>query len=88
MSGRRDIRAAVIALAISAVVMHQIGGWYLSDRLEEFGPDYGGCAAARSAGVAPLLKGQAGYRSNLDPDGDGIACEPSGAWSLSRRNLS
>lgn len=33
------------------------------------------CAAARAAGVAPLLAGQPGYRSGLDGDGDGIACE-------------
>ena len=36
---------------------------------------YENCAAARAAGVAPLLTGQGGYRSGLDGDGDGIACE-------------
>jgi endonuclease YncB( thermonuclease family) len=34
------------------------------------------CAAARAAGAAPLLRGQAGYGPHLDRDGDGIACEP------------
>lgn len=38
-------------------------------------PYYANCAAARSAGVAPLHKGDPGYRSGLDRDGDGIACE-------------
>jgi hypothetical protein len=33
------------------------------------------CAAARAAGAAPLLRGQAGYRAGLDRDGDGVACE-------------
>ena len=34
------------------------------------------CAAARDAGKAPLMSGQPGYRPELDPDGDGIACQP------------
>lgn len=33
------------------------------------------CAAARAAGAAPVLAGQSGYRSGLDGDGDGVACE-------------
>lgn len=33
------------------------------------------CAAAREAGAAPLRKGDPGYRSGLDRDGDGTACE-------------
>lgn len=36
---------------------------------------YDSCAAARAAGVTPLLIGQPGYRSDLDGDGDGVACE-------------
>jgi len=36
---------------------------------------YANCAAARAAGVAPLHRGDPGYRSGLDRDGDGIACE-------------
>lgn len=36
---------------------------------------YRSCAAARAAGVAPLHRGDPGYRSGLDRDGDGIACE-------------
>ncbi|MBT2513418.1 DUF1524 domain-containing protein [Arthrobacter sp. ISL-30] len=36
---------------------------------------YANCAAARAAGVAPLLAGQAGYRPALDRDSDGVACE-------------
>lgn len=36
---------------------------------------YPNCAAARRAGVAPLHRGEPGYRLGLDRDGDGIACE-------------
>ncbi len=36
---------------------------------------YANCAAVRAAGKAPLYRGQPGYRSPLDRDGDGIACE-------------
>lgn len=36
---------------------------------------YANCTDARAVGAAPLRRGQAGYRSALDRDGDGIACE-------------
>jgi hypothetical protein len=36
---------------------------------------YANCAAAKAAGVAPLYRGDPGYRSGLDRDGDGVACE-------------
>jgi hypothetical protein len=35
-----------------------------------------GCNAVRAAGLAPLLRGQPGYRPEMDGDDDGIACEP------------
>lgn len=38
-------------------------------------PYYANCAAARAAGVAPLRRGEPGYRAKLDRDQDGIACE-------------
>ena len=37
---------------------------------------YAGCNEVRAAGKAPLHAGQPGYRSEMDGDGDGIACEP------------
>lgn len=37
---------------------------------------YANCDAARAAGVAPIYRGEPGYRSQLDRDDDGIACEP------------
>ncbi|MCM6778394.1 excalibur calcium-binding domain-containing protein [Nocardia sp. CDC159] len=36
---------------------------------------YGSCKEARAAGVAPLHRGEPGYRSGLDRDDDGVACE-------------
>lgn len=36
---------------------------------------YSDCAAVREAGKAPIHKGQPGYRTGLDRDGDGIACD-------------
>ncbi|MGO3325292.1 GmrSD restriction endonuclease domain-containing protein [Gordonia sp. (in: high G+C Gram-positive bacteria)] len=39
------------------------------------GAYYKNCSAARAAGAAPLYRGQPGYRSALDRDNDGVACE-------------
>ena len=36
---------------------------------------FANCAAARAAGRAPLLRGEAGYRPEMDGDSDGVACE-------------
>lgn len=34
------------------------------------------CDDARSAGAAPIHRGEPGYRDALDADSDGVACEP------------
>ena len=39
---------------------------------------FANCAAAEAAGAAPISRGQTGYRPELDEDGDGVACNPSG----------
>lgn len=36
---------------------------------------YANCAAVRAAGAAPIHRGDPGYASKLDRDGDGIGCE-------------
>lgn len=36
---------------------------------------YKNCDAARAAGAAPIYAGEPGYRSALDRDKDGVACE-------------
>ena len=41
---------------------------------------YPNCAAARSAGAAPIRAGEPGYREALDADDDGVACEPYARW--------
>lgn len=39
------------------------------------GTYYPNCTAARAAGAAPIYRGQPGYGSHLDREGDGKACE-------------
>jgi hypothetical protein len=36
---------------------------------------FANCSEAEAAGAAPLYVGRPGYRSDLDGDGDGVACE-------------
>jgi hypothetical protein len=36
---------------------------------------YNSCAEVRAAGKDPIYRGQPGYRSGLDGDSDGIACD-------------
>jgi hypothetical protein len=37
---------------------------------------FANCTAARTAGAAPIRRGEPGYGPHLDRDNDGIACEP------------
>jgi hypothetical protein len=57
-------------------VFEVFGSTSSAAQVRSYGP-YSTCAAARAAGAAPLRRGQPGYASHLDADGDGIACE----WS-------
>ena len=69
-------RLGLIALVSSAVFVTgmAVTNWTaLSARLPTY---YSSCAVARAAGAAPIRRGSPGYRSKLDADGDGIACEP------------
>lgn len=38
-------------------------------------PRFSSCKEARAAGYSRMRRGEPGYSSNLDRDGDGIACE-------------
>ena len=38
-------------------------------------PFYASCDAARAAGRGPINRGESGYRSALDPNNNGVACE-------------
>lgn len=74
----------LIALAGTAAIVFlaapDFSGRPTADGLENAKPQehmyFARCADARAAGVAPISKGQPGYRSGLDGDGDGVACEP------------
>jgi hypothetical protein len=37
---------------------------------------YSGCDEVRALGKDPIHAGEPGYRTTMDGDGDGIACEP------------
>jgi hypothetical protein len=39
------------------------------------GAAFANCTAARAAGAAPVRRGDPGYGTHLDRDGDGIGCE-------------
>lgn len=39
------------------------------------GRAFANCSAARAAGAAPVRRGDPGYGSHLDRDGDGVGCE-------------
>lgn len=45
-------------------------------RAPQTGDHWGGCNDARAAGTAPIYRGEPGYRTQMDGDDDGIACEP------------
>jgi hypothetical protein len=73
----REVRqvgmVAIIAVLVFVVGM-TISNWKsISAKIPVFYPN---CASARAAGVAPIRRGSPGYRSGLDADDDGIACEP------------
>lgn len=40
------------------------------------GRTFANCSEARSAGAAPVRRGEPGYGPHLDRDNDGIGCEP------------
>lgn len=48
----------------------------MRERRPQSGDYWLGCDAARAAGTHPIYAGEPGYRSGMDGDGDGIACEP------------
>ena len=37
---------------------------------------YSGCDEVRALGKDPIHMGEPGYRTTMDGDGDGVACEP------------
>lgn len=53
-----------------------VAGGLVRERSPKIGDYWSGCNDARAAGVTPLRFGEPGYRSEMDGDGDGLACEP------------
>lgn len=43
--------------------------------LQPSGGAFRNCTEARAAGAAPVRRGDPGYSSKLDRDGDGVGCE-------------
>ena len=51
-------------------------------------PYYANCDDARAAGVAPINRGDSGYRSALDPNDNGVACEGTASSGGSSNSVS
>ncbi len=51
-------------------------------------PYYANCDEARAAGVAPINRGESGYRSALDPNDNGVACEGTASSGGSSNSVS
>src|SRR5690242_9873227 len=64
--------ALLIGLSIGAVLAAaaNTGPRYVRQFAPPAGAYYPGCNAARAAGVAPLYRGEPGYRPEMDGDGD------------------
>lgn len=76
---RRPIVVPVVTEPDTHVVRHFVGAGVdrpAGNARREASVYYPGCHAARAAGVAPIYRGQPGYREGMDGDHDGIACEP------------
>ena len=50
-------------------------GFSVGSQEPEIAGLFANCAAARAAGAAPLHIGDPGYSTDMDGDGDGVACE-------------
>lgn len=70
-SGGAQLRTKVLYFVAAALV----SGLSIGLTSAPLAQAYPNCAAARAAGAAPLYRGQPGYSSKLDRDGDGVACE-------------
>lgn len=75
-SGRAGLNTTIVAIARAT------GG---RQRAPQQGDHWRGCDDARAAGTAPIFRGEPGYRTGLDGDGDGEACEPYRGSSGGRR---
>lgn len=65
----------MIAIGAGTTVAVFLAGMAVTNR-DALPTYYPNCSWARVAGAAPINRGEPGYRSALDADNDGIACEP------------
>ena len=68
-------RGAPRGLYQNQLLWYAIGGVLFGCGSANADTYYANCAAAWADHAAPLHQGDAGYRSGLDRDGDGVACE-------------
>lgn len=81
------LKTAIPLVAVTAIGVYNLPPMTEAERAEaeaeaeqalavERSVYYPGCDAVRTAGKAPLYRGDPGYREGMDGDNDGIACEP------------
>jgi len=79
---RRSRSGALAVVGLAAIAAYIIYTWvwrsnlWPSEQVRSQATYITDCVSARRMGIAPLYKGFPGYRTSLDRDGDGIACEP------------
>jgi hypothetical protein len=66
-------RIGAVALTANMGVMLALVGGVVAAPASAF--PFSNCDQAEAAGAAPIYAGQPGYSSDLDRDGDGVACE-------------
>lgn len=71
--GKRSSSSSSEGSSISSMPEAKSSGSKSSERPSRY---FRNCSEARAAGAAPIRRGESGYGSHLDRDGDGIACEP------------
>ena len=70
----RELTATVI-LGVAMTVLVFLAGMTITNR-DAIPRYYPSCGWARFVGAAPISRGEPGYRAVLDPNNDGVACEP------------
>lgn len=80
--GRHCMRPVEVLLRCGVVAIISGAPLVLSPRATAF--PFGNCDQAEAAGATPIFAGQPGYSSDLDRDGDGVACEQ-GSGSVALR---
>lgn len=82
----RSIKRRKTMVLLRRLMVFPIAGFVISIGLFALSPfspaetlrhlaSFPNCDAARAMGLAPALRGEPGYWSSHDADGDGIACE-------------